>query len=56
MCVYIGDEEPCSLDEYVKRMKDGVDTIFYLVAQNRKVRARAAQADGSGGVGCWIAG
>jgi len=32
-----GDEEPCSLDEYVKRMKDGVDTIFYLVAQNRKV-------------------
>lgn len=31
------DQEPCSLDQYVERMKDGVGTIFYLVAQNRKV-------------------
>ena len=38
------DEEPCSLDQYVGRMKEGVDTIYYLVAQNRKVRTSAARA------------
>ena len=31
------DEEPCSLEDYVGRMKEGHDTIYYLVAQNRKV-------------------
>lgn len=31
------DDEPCSLDEYVSRMKEQHDIIYYLVAQNRKV-------------------
>jgi hypothetical protein len=38
------DEDPCSLDQYVGRMKEGVDTIYYLVAQNRKVRTCTARA------------
>jgi len=32
------DEEPISLDSYVERMSDTHDTIYYLIAQNRKVR------------------
>jgi len=31
------DEEPISLDSYVERMSDTHDTIYYLIAQNRKV-------------------
>ena len=31
------DSEPASLDAYISRMKAGHDTIYYLVAQNRKV-------------------
>ena len=36
------DAEPTSLDDYVSRMETDADTIYYLVAQNRKVRQESS--------------